>query len=131
MRREVQSENVSQIVPHSSLSAQHSLDDQNGALSIRYQMLPAFIEESATLIKNAQNLQFVSFDAIDHRKRSLANRVFKGIFEVIRRMPDVRVLGDKLNHALKLRSGVSFSRRKHSAAVVLKPRDVVSRVQDV
>jgi len=55
-------------------------------------MLPAFIEESATLIENAQNLQFVSFDAIDHRKRSLANRVFKGIFEVIRRMPDVRVL---------------------------------------
>ena len=94
-------------------------------------MLPAFIEESATLIKNAQNLQFVSFDAIDHRKRSLANRVFNGIFEVISRMPDVRVLGDKLNHALKLRSGVSFSRRKHSAAVVLKPRDVVSRVQDV
>ena len=47
------------------------------------------------------------------------------------RMPDVRVLGDKLNRALKLRSGVSFSRWKHSAAVVLKPRDVVSRVQDI
>ena len=90
-------------------------------------MLLAFIEESTTLIKKAQNLQFVSFDAVDHRKRSLANWVFKGIFEVIRRMPDERVLGDKLNHALKLCPGVSFSRRKHSAIVVSKPREIVSR----
>ena len=57
-------------------------------------MLPALIEESTTLIENAQNLQLVSLDAIDHRKRSLANWVFKGILEIFRRVPDVRVLGD-------------------------------------
>ena len=71
-------------------------------------MLPVFIEESTTLTENAQNRQFVFFDAIDNRKQSLADWIFKGTLEVVRRMPGVRVLEDKLNHDLKRRSAFLF-----------------------